>query len=309
MCCLFGLVDYGHTLTTRQKNRILKILSIACEARGTDATGIAYNSCGKLRIYKRPLPAHQLHIRIPEDVWTIMGHTRMTTQGSQLYNRNNHPFSGHTKDGDFALAHNGVLYNDKYLRQSLGLPKTKIETDSYIAVQMIEKKETLNFSSLRYMAEHVEGSFSFTILDSQDRLYLVKGNNPLCMYYFPTLGVYCYASTEEILKKAMDRLWLPARQARRIEMDCGDILRIDRKGILTRSRFDASHLFREYFDPFWQDPCCREKKVSNPAGNPYLEEIKSVASAFGYAPETIDRLAALGFSAEELEEYLYCGEG
>ena len=40
-----------------------------------------------------------------------------------------------------------------------------------------------------------------------------------------------------------------------------------------------------------------------------MEEIKSVASAFGYAPEAIDRLAALGFSAEELEEYLYCGEG
>jgi len=32
----------------------------------------------------------------------------------------------------------------------------------------------------------------------------------------------------------------------------------------------------------------------------YLEEVKSVASAFGYTPEAIDRLAAMGFSAEEL---------
>lgn len=40
----------------------------------------------------------------------------------------------------------------------------------------------------------------------------------------------------------------------------------------------------------------------------YLEEVKSVASAFGYTPEAIDRLAAMGFSAEELEEFLYCGE-
>ena len=55
MCCLFGLMDYGHSLTTRQKTKIISVLSTACEVRGTDATGIAYNSGGKLRIYKRPL--------------------------------------------------------------------------------------------------------------------------------------------------------------------------------------------------------------------------------------------------------------
>ena len=42
--------------------------------------------------------------------------------------------------------------------------------------------------------------------------------------------------------------------------------------------------------------------------NSYLEEIKSVAMAFGYAPEEIDHLADIGFTPEELEELLYCGE-
>ena len=41
MCCLFGLLDYGHSLTAAQKNHILAVLSTVCEARGTDATGIA----------------------------------------------------------------------------------------------------------------------------------------------------------------------------------------------------------------------------------------------------------------------------
>lgn len=59
----------------------------------------------------------------------------------------------------FALAHNGVLYNDKALRRSLHLPGTKIETDSYAAVQLIERQKALSFSSLRSMAESVEGSF------------------------------------------------------------------------------------------------------------------------------------------------------
>lgn len=92
MCCLFGLLDYGHTLTEKQTNRIISTLAAECEARGTDATGIAYNSGGKLCVYKRPLPAHRMRFRIPTDARLIMGHTRMTTQGSEKKNYNNHPF-------------------------------------------------------------------------------------------------------------------------------------------------------------------------------------------------------------------------
>lgn len=58
MCCLFGLIDYGHSLSKGERNRILTILSTACEVRGTDAAGIAYHSRGQLHIYKRPRPAH-----------------------------------------------------------------------------------------------------------------------------------------------------------------------------------------------------------------------------------------------------------
>ena len=57
MCCLFGMNDYGNNFNGRQKSRILSILAKECEARGTNATGIAYNSGGRLRIYKRPWPA------------------------------------------------------------------------------------------------------------------------------------------------------------------------------------------------------------------------------------------------------------
>lgn len=37
MCCLFGLLDYGHSLTAAQKNHILGgAFHTVCEARGTD---------------------------------------------------------------------------------------------------------------------------------------------------------------------------------------------------------------------------------------------------------------------------------
>ena len=118
-----------------------------------------------------------------------MGHTRMTTQGSEKKNYNNHPFLGKAGQTLFALAHNGVLFNDFELRRTCRLPKTHIETDSYVAVQLIEQQKALTPASLKEMAEAVEGSFVFTVLDEQDNLYVVKGDNPFCLLHFPRIGL------------------------------------------------------------------------------------------------------------------------
>ena len=185
MCCLFGLIDYSHRLTGRQKGQLMRALAVESEARGTDAAGVAYNSGGSLHICKRPGPAHKLNLFIPEDAYVVMGHSRMTTQGKAKFNRNNHPFAGKVPGTKFALAHNGVLYNDHVLRQEKKLPRTNIETDSYIAVQLIEQQGALTPASLKTMAEAVEGSFVFTVLDEQDNFYFVKGDNPLCLLQWP----------------------------------------------------------------------------------------------------------------------------
>lgn len=305
MCCLFGLLDYGHTLTEKQTNRIISTLAKECEARGTDATGIAYNSGGKLCVYKRPFPAHKMRFRIPGDTRLIMGHTRMTTQGSEKKNYNNHPFSGNVGGQTFALAHNGVLYNDQALRREQKLPKTKIQTDSYIALQLIEQKKSLDFASLRYMAEQVEGSFSFTVMDEDDNLYFVKGDNPLYILHFPKLACYLYASTPEILERALWRLQIRPKQGEQVELDCGELLRIDREGQMTRSSFNAERLYQSrYYYGFGYYPAV----VGGNGQQEYVESLKAVANAYGYTPTAIDRMIAHGFTPEEIEEFLYCGE-
>ena len=96
MCCLFGMIDLNHNFSGKQKSKLLHILATACETRGTDATGIAYNSNGRLQVYKRPAPGHQMRFRLPDDVSVVMGHTRMTTQGNARKNFNNHPWAGRT---------------------------------------------------------------------------------------------------------------------------------------------------------------------------------------------------------------------
>ncbi|MGN0679811.1 MAG: hypothetical protein ACI4JS_09130, partial [Oscillospiraceae bacterium] len=105
MCAIFGLIDYNRTLNAKQREKLLRVLSEECEERGTDATGYAYNSRWKLTIFKRPCPAHRVHLKLREDANVIMGHTRMATQGNKLDNRNNHPFPGVVGNTCFALAH------------------------------------------------------------------------------------------------------------------------------------------------------------------------------------------------------------
>ena len=120
MCAIFGLLDYMGKLTSSQRRQIIQALGWEAQIRGTDATGIAFFHEGKLHIQKAPRPARRMKYRIPEEVRYIMGHTRMTTQGSARRNQNNHPFAGRAGDSRFALAHNGVIFNDLELRRSLG---------------------------------------------------------------------------------------------------------------------------------------------------------------------------------------------
>ncbi|MCC8097707.1 MAG: glucosamine 6-phosphate synthetase, partial [Eubacterium sp.] len=242
MCCLFGLVDYGNVLNVKQKEKIIKVLSVECEARGTDATGVAYVHNNKIIVYKRPLPARKLNIYFKGNPTVIMGHTRLSTQGSEKINCNNHPFL--SKNKDFALAHNGILYNDVTLRRTEKLPETKIQTDSYIAVQLIDKKNTLSFDSLKFMAEKVEGSFCFTVLDKNNSIYIVKGDNPMAIAHFK--GFYIYASTADILIKTLNKLNLKGFTS--VSINEGDILKFTSDGKITKDTF-VFDLFYGY--PYW----------------------------------------------------------
>ena len=250
MCSLFGLIDFKECLSTHTKNKILNTLARECQVRGTDATGIAYNFNDRLRIYKRPLPARKMKIHIPHGVNVVMGHTRMTTQGNAQFNQNNHPFLGHVDSGTFALAHNGVLWNDKELRMTENIPQTSVETDSYVAVQLLEKNKALDFGSLQSMAEKVEGSFVFTVLDKDNSIWFVVGDNPLCVMFYD--GFLIYASTQEILCKAVKKLKLKA-PTDILEPKEGEILKIDRAGRISTGAFaprtSYEHWWRRY-SPF-----------------------------------------------------------
>ncbi len=307
MCCLFGFVDYGHQLSRKQRSRLLSVLSTACEERGTDATGIAYNVDGKQVIFKRPLPAHLMWYRVPVEATIVMGHTRMTTQGSEKKNENNHPFSGNVGRTHFSLAHNGILYNDKSLRREHKLPDTKIETDSYVAVQLLEKCDKLNFDALRFMSEELEGSFTISALSDKDELFIAKGNNPIVIQHFPDSKLYVYASTEDILQKALLKTGLSLGTAERVNVFTGELLRIGASGKVSRSHFDDSKLYTTFMPPWTHWSGYEPIKRPYADNTNWLEDLKAIAVYFGIFPEDVDALIEDGMTPDEIEEFLYCG--
>ena len=104
------------------------------------------------------------------------------------------------------------------------------------------------------MAEQVEGTFAFTVLDEHENLYFVKGDNPICLYHYPRHGVYIYASTEAILTRALNRLRLPLGKPERITLECGDILKITASCQQAMSAFDASNLILPWgYWSLWPD--------------------------------------------------------
>ena len=310
MCCLFGLLDYGKCLSLNQRKRILRTLSIACEVRGTDATGIALFSGRGLFIQKAPRPAHRMKFRIPEDARYIMGHTRMTTQGDEGKNYNNHPFPGKAGGMNFALAHNGVIHNDKELRRTRQLPPAKIETDSYVAVQLLEREEIISFTSLKVMAEALRGSFTITVLDQQNNLYIVKGNNPRGIYRFEK-GFYLYASTEAILQKAVTQLGLNKAPHHVIESCCGDILCIKPDGSIEVGYFEDTRCFprfgfgmyRNDYDPYLtlRDFVMLPAKAKEQEA----ELLDDYAGISGIDRDILQLLRNEGFDWMEIEEMLY----
>ncbi|WP_302345795.1 class II glutamine amidotransferase [uncultured Ruminococcus sp.] len=300
MCAVFGFLDYKGKVSNAILKKLIHYLSVSAEVRGTDATGIAYVRDGSIVTYKKPKPAHKVKLFFPRGTRSVIGHTRFTTQGSEKRNCNNHPFEGHCGTESFALVHNGVLYNDRELRREQHLPPTPVETDSYIAVQLLEQGQQLDTENVRRTAELVEGSFVFTILRNDNTLFLVKGNNPLTLYHFPTLGLYIYASTKSILDNALKKVNLNGKYSE-VDVSEGEILEINSAGNLSRSTFTMQDYIHTMFNPYnwnylnyakWWEADEREKLL--------LE----YCSTFGVSEEEVELLLEVGYDLDEIEELL-----
>lgn len=301
MCGLFGFSI--HNNDKKDYSKLLNALSVGASERGTHATGISYNNGDSLTVYKRPLPASKMNFKHLDGVRVVTGHTRHATQGDCKNNYNNHPFLGQCGKTNFSLSHNGIIYNDNSLKKSEHLPDSKIKTDSYIMVQLLEKCKKLDFNSLAKCTEKLQGYYTFTLLTGKNELYIIKGDSPISIIHFTRLNMYVYASTDEILYQALiGGGMLPELKKgffEDIPVEDGEILKIDTAGQITRGKFEAPDTTSYYFRNWY------EYGDFYSADDEYINDLKTIASNFGYYPEDIDELIAEGFTTDEIEAYIY----
>ena len=304
MCAIFGVLDFAGQLTAVQRLAVFRQLANAAQIRGRDASGVAFVQNGAIQIQKAPKPANRMRWRIAASARYLMGHTRMTTQGPANKNYNNHPFPGKAGAQSFALAHNGVLCNEFELRQKRHLQISKIKTDSYVAVQLLEQYGKLSPDTLCQMAEALEGTFTITVLSGDNTLYLVKGNNPLSIRLFPELGCYIYASTDEILNETLQKLGLVGCVQINVPIEMGDIMAIDAKGQREVTRFDVSNLIPQRYFGGWNTwnplPVHRDEWGEDD----YLRCVLAYGERHGVSERDLHLLLDAGYDACDLEELI-----
>lgn len=316
MCGLYGFVYYGKK-GLKGAEKLLEELAWEAAVRGTDATGYAYVHKGRVHIGKAPKAAYDMKYLLPKNVRTVMGHTRATTQGSAKHNYNNHPFKGKHGKKEFAFAHNGVLDNEFEIREKFGIKPNNIQTDSYVACQLMEKMGNFSMESLKTVGETVEGMFTFTYMDSRENLYIIKNDSPLTILHFPTLQLYVYASTDEIIFSALSRFNKTKNAlidmvihgeltVENIPIRAGDILIIKPNGKLSRGKFKPRE--RTWNNPLYAvaGGYCDYDYYYDDEDEWYRDLLLDEARGIGLTEQEFNKLSEL-LTLPDLEYYIYTG--
>ena len=113
----------------------------------------------------------------------------------------------------------------------------------------------------------------FTVLDKDNAIWFIVGDNPLCVMFYD--GFLIYASTQEILCKAIKKLRLKA-PTDILEPKEGEILKIDRAGQLTTGSFTPNTTFERWWRKY---PYYRSYYEDTPAN---YDDLFSVAKHLAF---------------------------
>ena len=158
------------------------------EYRGYDSCGVALMNKTRLIIKKdiggveefyRKHNVLQLKSKIG------IAHTRWATHGKVTRN-NSHPFT--SRDGNFAVVHNGIISNYRPLRDQLQKEGFKFssETDTEILAHLLEKfyKRSRNVEKAFVKTLNlIEGAFAFAFISSYlpEQIFCAKRESPLML--------------------------------------------------------------------------------------------------------------------------------
>ena len=203
-------------------------LLLGIEHRGQDATGYGWiTDDGTSLVQKASMTAQKFVTQckpVPNNVRTVLLHTRLATNGDPAFPENNHP----TIAGSMIGVHNGVVWNDDQMFSRTGAPRQG-SVDSEVFPMLANH---YGFDNLTPWIEDVQGSFAVALADASNPgdLMLIRGDHsPL--YVYRTSKMVIWASTYITIKNAWAKCFgTPPSYKSVEEVDEGNVLRYDKLG-------------------------------------------------------------------------------
>lgn len=220
MCGIFGVnISNGSKISSTQAKKLLKEIFLLSERRGKDASGLLSISSSKINVLKSPIRAsyllkskeyNQIVNSALEDYknggsFSCMGHTRMTTGGSEEINVNNQP----VLKKNCALIHNGIIVNESDIINRYDITK-EYGVDSEVLISLFSRNLAKSHCHLRSFQESIsllKGANTFALISADNNcIYLHSSNKSLYLFYDSDLKISMFSSERNILKYAINSL-------------------------------------------------------------------------------------------------------
>lgn len=241
MCSILGTVflsDHKVTDTDRTKEVLRKLL-LESMARGRSSTGLAYVKSHDITVIKKDVSAAKFvalndYSRVADEfidmgktndrLFSIIGHCRFPTKGSETNNDNNHPIIC----GDVVGVHNGCIGNDDELFKNFSnVISRKAQVDSEIIFALINNFSNISTpidKAITRASSYLTGSYACAMVHRKHPhlTWLFRHNNPCEVIYFKESGVLIWASAKHYIRGAIgDNSFIGEGEEIKLDNDTG----------------------------------------------------------------------------------------
>ncbi len=219
MCGIFSVVLDPNKFNPDQIKQLVNTLHLLSESRGKESSGLAFVTNDTIEFYKGPIPANTLIKKNDFREWfdgylnhetnktngahriTIIGHSRLVTDGQKEHHDNNQPVIA----GRMVGIHNGIVVNSNQLwKENPGLQR-HFEVDTEVLFSLIRQyydQDNSLTAAFQMSYKAIKGTANIIAL-FEDINVLVAATNNGSLYSIQHENNYIFASERFILEELM----------------------------------------------------------------------------------------------------------
>lgn len=190
MCGIIGIISTNEQLAKNTFNSLM----LESQIRGKHAAGVSYYDNNKLITIKEPLPPNEFLNKLPNVLGNIIiGHVRYSTSDINY----NQPL----QEGEISLVHNGIITQSPFEQWEnlYNLKDFKTKNDSEILLKTIVD----NNKEFASWLDFENSSIAAGVILYNELWCFRNAKRPLYVFYNDELTLSGFASTENIIKRAM----------------------------------------------------------------------------------------------------------